>query len=360
MKDEDQQTVEPTHATIMLLTITATNEIRSQLSTNEEGYFLFRKLLSLVSVRDRAHYLYSVLDELERVGLALLRAKEMFDETDSPNSDDLEGQRLCRNLNASIQSELALYIRKLTELLVELINFSVTNKNVYFNHYLIYKDLSLFKKRQADLQNFLGIKNLNMGHRIGFLQKTIKEFEKQIDLTKCWYLQGKNPPPGGTAKMSSFEARFKKALPIASKGERAAFGMYYEQAFRIPSRDMHLNIADRESDESVESIRAQRVRIVALLLHSLHRCYRLLGIEPTSGVLADMVKPHIDSCIAGDAEIFIGDEVMVLGLKSQVIDCKESKYGYKSYKIRYSDEAPVKGVDDEDWFPALQVNKIPQ
>src|SRR5258706_12794636 len=110
MKEKDQDIDEPNHETMMLLTITASNEIRSQLSTNEEGYFLFRKLLSLVSVRDRAHYLYSVLDEVERVGLALMRAKEMFDDTDSSNSDDLEGQRLCRNLNASIQSELALYI----------------------------------------------------------------------------------------------------------------------------------------------------------------------------------------------------------------------------------------------------------
>lgn len=357
MKEEDQNVIEPTHGTIMLLALTATDEIRSQLSTNEEGYFLFRKVLSLVSVRDRAHYLYSVLDELERVGLAILRVKEMFDDKDSPNDDDMEGQRLCRNLNASIQSELALYIRKLTELLVELINFSVTNKNAYFNHYLIYKDLSLFQKRQADLQNFLDIKNLNMEHRIRFLQKTIKEFEKQIDLTKCWYLQGKSPPPAGKGKMSSFEARFKKALSIASKAEQAAFGTYYEEAFRIPSRDMHLNIADRESYESVESIRAQRVRIVALLLHCLHRCYGLFGIEPISGVLADIVKPYIESCMTGDTEINIGDEVVVLGLKSQVIDSKESKYGYKSYKVRYLDEAPVKGVDDEDWFPALQVKK---
>jgi hypothetical protein len=35
----------------------------------------------------------------------------------------------------------------------------------------------------------------------------------------------------------------------------------------------------------------------------------------------------------------------------------ESKLGYKSYKVRYLDEVPVKGVDDEDWFPALQVKK---
>jgi hypothetical protein len=85
-----------------------------------------------------------------------------------------------------------------------------------------------------------------MGHRIGFLQKMVKEFEKQIDLTKCWYLQGNSPPSGGKAKMSSFEARFKKALAVSSKGERAALGTYYEEAFRIPSRDIHLNIADRE------------------------------------------------------------------------------------------------------------------
>jgi hypothetical protein len=155
MKEQDQD-VDLTHATLMLLTITATGEIRSQLSTNEEKYFFFRKLLPLVSVRDRGHYLYGVLDELERVGFALLRAKEMFGHNDIPKSDDLEGQRLCRNLNASIQSELALYIRKLTELLVELINFSATNKNAYYNHYLIYKDLSLFQKKQADLPQVFG------------------------------------------------------------------------------------------------------------------------------------------------------------------------------------------------------------
>jgi hypothetical protein len=83
----------------------------------------------------------------------------------------------------------------------------------------------------------------------------------------------------------------------------------------------------------------------------------LVGIEPGSGVLADLVKPHIESCKPGDTEVDIGDEVMVLGLKSQVIDSKESKFGYKSYKIRYLEEVPVKGIDDEDWFPALEVKK---
>jgi hypothetical protein len=63
--------------------------------------------------------------------------------------DDELGRRLTRNTFSVVQRKQALRIRRLTEILVDLINFSQTNSNPYYDHYLLYEELVIHQQRRS-------------------------------------------------------------------------------------------------------------------------------------------------------------------------------------------------------------------
>jgi hypothetical protein len=66
--------------------------------------------------------------------------------------DDELGRRLIRNSFSVVQREQALHIRRLTEVLVDLINFSQTNLDPYYDHHLLYEELIAHQQRKYDFK----------------------------------------------------------------------------------------------------------------------------------------------------------------------------------------------------------------
>jgi len=127
--------------------ISGADEIRKSLGLSESD---FRFLGRAHNSRGRRHYIYSILDEVEQVAFALKLSHESMSKAPTGIPDDELGRRLTRNTFSVVQREQALHIRRLTEILVDLINFSQTNSNPYYDHYLLYEELVIHQHRRHD------------------------------------------------------------------------------------------------------------------------------------------------------------------------------------------------------------------
>jgi hypothetical protein len=129
------QTGDPESELLGLL-VRGADELRTGLRINESSFTFMSRAHN---ARGRDHYIYAVLDEIEQVAMALTLSQDSFEERPADTPNDEIGQRLLRNTFTVVEREQALHIRRLTEILVDLINFSQTNSDVYYDHYLLYK-----------------------------------------------------------------------------------------------------------------------------------------------------------------------------------------------------------------------------
>jgi len=335
-------------------------EIRNRLRVNEDS---FDSLSHAHNARGRNHYIYAVLDELEQIAIVLKLSRKLFDEGLHGIPNEERGRRFLRNMLSVIERDQSLYIRRLTEILVDLINFSRTNSNEYYDHYLLYKELDQHNKRKDDFKNYFDCENLNTQSSIDLIKQSIARGESKIQLGDCWYLKGKNPKPNGAADIEDFRKRYDRAILLATKQERLVLGFYYGLAYREPSQSIHLNIGGLTPEISWEKLKIRRVLICFIAAHSLLRCRRLLKVRTRESLSAKLAKildkhPSVISVYHQSTQpnIVKGDMVTLLGSSlCEVMAVKKSKYGYKSFKLRFL-SPPL--THKEDCFPAICVNKL--
>lgn len=340
------------------LLIQGADELRQRLRMSDRTFTFMSRAHNL---RGRPHYVYSVLDEIEQVAMALKLSEDSLGEAPQDRPDDEVGERILRNAFAAVEREQSLHIRRLTEILVDLINFSQTNSNVYYDHYLLYRELAEHRARQDDFDRYFSCKNLNTQSSIDLTKRSIAEAESGLNLASCWYLKGANPNPNGDAKIESFQVRFDKAIRLASKAERFVLGFYYGRAYREPSQSIHLNIGGLGSSPSWETLKARRSEIWILVVICLNRCRTLLNVRSRNTIEAGLAKAMTQLMKTNvfpaytQPTIRKGDFVSVFGQLAEVISARKSRFGYKSFRIRYLSKPPL--GHDEDWYPAIFVIK---
>lgn len=342
------------------LCIHGADEIRRELQMDESLYSLVDPS---AHSRARDYYLYGVLDELERVGFVLLRLKDLLSEGEPKiKPTEKRERRMNRNLLAAIGAEQSLWIRKLTELLVELISFNTTNTHDYFRHYLLCKGLGDYLKLQADFSDYYGCRNRNVQESINDFKSLISGVETNIHRQKYWYLQ--RSKKGTSYKPSDFKTRFNYAIPLASAGERVVLGLSYETAFSHVSRGVHVNIGSPDNEVSWNSVHTAKSQIEILAMHLLLRCRRLLSIRSRTGISAQIAKSaasnRYPTSVYGTiarGQVSRGDFVIAFGDLGEVLESVKTKFGYKSYLIRYLSTPPIAAIDT-DWFPARYVRRV--
>ncbi|HKP36554.1 MAG TPA: hypothetical protein VJT71_06820 [Pyrinomonadaceae bacterium] len=338
--------------------ISAADEIRKKLRLSDSD---FRFLGRAHNSRGRRHYVYAILDELEQSAFALKLSHESMSEAPTDIPDDDLGRRLTQNTFSVVQREQALHIRRLTEILVDLINFSQTNLDPYYDHYLLYEELAVHLHRKYDFKRYFNCTNLNTQASIDLTMRSITHGETRLQLSRCWYLSGATPKPGGKAKLETFMNRFDKALPLATKAERLMLGFYYGRAYREPSQAIHLNVGGLPSLKSFEGLLFGRTQIWLLAVHCLDRCRRLLRIRTRKDIAAQLTRA-MRSAVTTDLydkytqpKIVKGDFVSVFGSLCEVVSSNKSSFGYKSFKLRYLTRPPLD--HKEDCYPAINVRK---
>jgi hypothetical protein len=320
----------------------------------------------------RAYLLYGAMDEVFKVCTATLRWAEFLDvpEEESKKHDTSAGdteRHMRRVVIEAVLDEQHMWIRKLNELLSDLILFQSTNEQDYYRLYLASRFLAAYLCLQRDFEEFFAFRNGNADVTIRDVLAHIEAIQKTIDRNKVWFLTGlisaaKPPRPGGI--FTSARRRFILAVGSAEADQRTALGISYEGGHSVPSRSLHSSIGDpgrRETERDEMDINIGRLGL--LTGHITVIAHKLAGIEPT-GAARDLATALGDSdgpkafAEVIQAEFEVGDIVFAYGNDvCQIIDRAKSKYGYTSYKVRYLSR-PMLAELPEDWFSAREIRLI--
>lgn len=303
----------------------------------------------------RAHVLYTALDEVKKTALYLMRLREFFDAPIDPRDN-----RVTRLVFSQVLEEQQARERRLMELLVTLILFTATNEQDYYRHLLLLEDLDGYLSANTDMEDFHGARSANVDASIDRYVEDIRRVEGSVDLSRSWYQRQlallprrAQLRPGGL--LSSMRSRVKAALPLMTAQEKLLFNFSYA-GYGAASEAVHYTVSPRDfmlrGGQEKRNISALGMFGMAIL----SRAHELLG-RPTVPLIdqlqrmleqsdpAEMVHRHTVR------DIKVGDFVLALNDLAEVIDVRESRFGYRSYKIRYLAEKPMPDID-EDWFQA--------
>lgn len=335
-------------------------ELRKELHIDEQPYLL----IAGQSFADpRAYVLYTVLDELKKASIYLMRLKEYFqDGPINPRKD-----RIDRLMQEHILEEQDARFRRLLEVLLVLILFDRTNEQLYYRHFLLLEQLDEFLASNFDLEEFYGSRSSNIDDSIDRQINWIREIEEKVDIDRCWYLRKRVSLPRANRLrpgmvLSSMRSRIKDAMPNMTEQEKLIFGFSYWGGYGRTSGGIHyspgrINLPLRPGQEL-----SAVAGLGLLILSILDRCHRLLGrpdVPIAKKISAFLEQKDPDALVQAITvgKIELGDFVLAYGNLAEVLEIKQSQFGYRSYKVRYLAEKPKPDIQ-EDWFPALHIRLL--
>jgi len=310
----------------------------------------------------RKYYIYGILDELEKAGVALMGYQEVLKDTSGDTHD-----RVSRNVIASIVDQQMVWIRKLTEILAELLLFSKTNIQEYYRHYLLVNHLSDLKKVISDTKEFFASENLNHKHQKEEAINEIQQLEAKLNHASCWYLaskKGGGKHAGDKGLLASFKGKLQQSYLIANPDQKLTLGITYENTYGRSSRSLHPNLVRPDPEMGVKNIEIGIAQIGTLAAHILILCRKLLKDRRKKGIVAQLARvfrknKYPDKLLKSrvNPSIKKGDFVIAYGDIAEVIKINKSKYGYRSFKVKYLSSPPLAHIPI-DTFPAMFVRKF--
>jgi len=327
------------------------------LSIDEAKYLLFAGQ----ALDDcRSYVLYIALDEVKKTSIHLMRLRDLLDEKDTTRQFG-KTDRIDRLLTTSVLEEQQMRVRRLLELLVTLILFSTTNEQSYYRHLLLLEDLEQSLSENNDLQEFWGQKSANINDHIMSQIQWIRQIESEINLNLCWYLLNRSPIQASNKLrpgyiMSNFRSRLREALPLMTDPERISAGYTYNWVYGSSSEAIHYrsNRSDYRIRPNELMFNVKRLGFLINLI--LDRCYHLLDKPdaPRFRRISESLERSDSSAIIHAATVGteeVGDFVLVHGDIAEIMEIKESQYGYRTYRVHYLAEKPKQNIPD-DWIPA--------
>ncbi|HSX07526.1 MAG TPA: hypothetical protein VLG11_01400 [Candidatus Saccharimonadales bacterium] len=346
------------HESFIDIPIKGAGQLRKRLKWSYSAYHM---MYAPSAADPKGYYLFGVLNEVEKTGMSLMHASEFI--VDSRPTDtavdpkDDEGQRIADNILQAKIDELVLWQRKMTEIMIDLVGFNAANNEDYYRHYLVLQDLAALRRTQADIKEFYGAVNENYAHQEKRLVEQAEELAKKLKPEKCWYAKVKNGQIKNTLR--SFEDKFKAVFPSMKVEDRAVLRTH-QVSFGSQSSSLHPGSAAGKRNLKLDDIDSQLTMAAILALHVVVRVKDLMRIHNIKGVLkacADLVKkndyPAQMHRKATNPDIEVDDFVVVGGDLAQVIKVIKSKYGYKSFRVRYLDKPPLPTTPEDEFIGEL-------
>jgi hypothetical protein len=339
----------------------AAQDLRAALRIDEES---FRRIAPYSWKDPRPVFLYRVLDEVQKVGIAI---KDWSDKLGEGERRPEYTDNLIRLVTQWQQDEQSFRARKLSEILIDLVCFSATNEPEYYRDYLRLKELETSVRSLRDQQEFFGFRRRNTEYEVEWIGRDIQSAEeKGLDVSKRWYLkqpmsfQDKWKTAG--PKFSSFRQRYIRILDIALPSELAVIGKSYVHAYDMSS-DVHFTPNDTSWDFNPDDVYVGIDRVGMLCYAILIRCQLLLDLVP-AGINAQVRKMHDEN--AEPAQLVgalkqeiaeVGDFVWVKGDICRVKEVRKSKYGYINYLVQYVEQPPIPEIK-EDYFAGGEIRLV--
>lgn len=255
-----------------------------------------------------------------------------------------------------------MWLRKLTEILVEVVCFQQSNTHNYYRHYLILQDLRSAEIAQLHYKDFYGTKNHNIDHQINDLKNWDAKILEKLDKDKVWYVtkDKKNNP---TTKFKSFGLRLKENHKLFTKNQLINIGLSPEFYSKY-CKHIHPALGDMKS-VSIEEIE-ENIGHLALVAHNiLITCKKLLKVRAKKGsFLAQLSRIDRENKYPGqlykkmtttDAEP--GDFVLISDHLAEVLEIIKSDTGYMAIKILFLDRPMMKEIP-VDIFPSRMIRLI--
>lgn len=351
-------------------TLRAAINLQKSLKMDENFYSL---VVGYSAGDPKAFYLYGILDEVIKAVTAIVRWEGFLNNSSEDQSsliaEDSLGQRdhLHRVITEAVMDEQNLWIRKLTEILSDLVLFDSTNTPIHYKLYLTCRQLEAYLGLQKDFSEFFNCENLNAQHSISDMTERIAEIGKSINLKDVWFLNNNfslhKLGPGQV--FESLRTRYRLAATKCTDEQSIALNVSYERAHSGPSRSIHLNVGGPPPEDIPKKVESNIGYVGILCFHIIHQAIKLAGIEPEGDAkfiqellederyeASDMLKSKYKQ------ELEIGDVVFAYGEDlGLVIEKKASSYGYTSYRVSYLTRPPLEEIP-EDWWPAPYVHLL--
>lgn len=318
----------------------------------------------------RTYYLYGAMDEVTKASTAMLRWNEFIGDPGRDKDKPIQTEdapHMMRLVKESVFNEQDMWVRKLTEILCDMILFATTNDQNHYRLYLTCQQLDAYLGLQLDFKEFFECENLNARSTISMLFDDINRIGQSVDVNKVWFLRSglrrdASLRPGFIFR--SARDRFRLAVERATADQRLTLGMTYHNSFGVSSWSLHPNIGGPsraiDQDHAMRNFR----HVASLAQHVGVLGHELGGIKPTgyAALVGKIISGKSDATRLVESRyakiLDPGDIVFAYGTDvCQVLERKETKYGYTSYKVRYLIRPPLQEVP-EDWFPARYVHLI--
>ena len=346
-------------------TLRAAIGIRKQLTVDELNY---QRIIGHAHSDCRGFFIYGCMDEVVKASTAMLRWTEFLEEPQDKGvaePDDELSSYINRTTIEAVYDEQQLWIRKLKEILVDLMLFRNANDQNYYRLFLTYKFLEKYLGFQTDLREFFACESRNVSHSVEYAKKTIARIHKEVDPTKLWFLKPNlNPVKPAAGKIfASARTKLKNVLAVATPDQRLILGITYDRGYSKASRSTHSNIGDPLSSITVKTLDSELSHVAFLSIHIVSEAYKLLGAEPV-GEAAKLIAASTSTDFGDNfkakfsADFCIGDVVMAYGrYLAVVLETKKSPYGYTSCRVQFL-RTPMLEEHPEDWFSAPYLNLI--
>lgn len=362
-KVNEEKKIKKKHDFFIEIPMKGSNAIRKYLKMGENGYRYVASTAYREQYRD--YYLYGIMDELEKAGISLMRISEFIIESKKENkpdvSSDSELQRIERNIYDSIIDELSIWIRKLTEILVEVIGFKYSKEDIYFEHYLIVHDLVRNRRYFDDFKNFYAVENENIKYQVNQLETRIQTILTKVNPNRCWYAQINKKKGTVQNSLSGFLDRINLLIPKMTAAQKLTIGGSY-QMYSSVSGNIHVTLGHRDNDPSMNDVEMHFSQISIIASHIIYVCTSILNKKPRKGFLAQINKIVKENNYPAqlhkritNPNIKIGDFVTAYGDIAEVTKIKKSRFNYKSYRIKYLGKSPLPGII-EDEFSGRYIN----
>jgi len=332
-------------------------EIRKKLKYSDADFELGLKNILLKD--SKLFYCYWILNEIEKVGTNIVRIKKVFkDELKNIQED----KPLHKNIINAIIDEQHLWIRKLTEIVCESINFSCVKDEVYFEHYILTQRHQAYLRRKGSYKDFFDCNRCRDNKKIPELEKRIKEIENSrvFDIKKAWYLKSKKSFSARKGKKISEHASFREileqSLKYATKAQKLILGIGYENYSRL-SRSVHPNIGGSTYRFGKKIINTNFGYIGLLSGHILLNIKKIIGLRPKKGWLKKLkialinnpyLKRLYDELMKKD--IRKGDFVIADNEICEVIEVTKNKFGYRSFTVLFLERSEAHPCKKDDYL----------
>ncbi len=338
--------------------VRASEDLRALLEVDESN---FRFVAGPAHASARDYFLYATLDEIEKLGIAVMGWDEIVGEEEIEADGATTRVILERSLD-----EQSFWTRKTLEVLIDLVCFSQTNEDPYYRHLLLLRDLRRELSIQQDLTTFYGAPSRNVEWSINRVYEEIRELEaNDIDFARVWYarqpLAAVPARPDGI--LTSVRGRLQAALPLMQPHEKLSIGLSYARAYGSTSDDIHFRPQATLRDISTDAVAAGIDRVAVDGVAAIKRVQELLDQVPQG--INEQLRDSFDQN-EYPAEVLrqrttnradVGDFVLAGGDLGEVIEKRESPFGYEMYHVNYLAERPLPDIDD-DWFLAEHIERF--